>query len=132
VQWDPTTHQFYQAISSRRYKENIAPLEDDFQKLLSAEPKSYTMIGDPSRREIGYIAEDIDGLGLTDLVHYTEDGLPDALKYEKMVLYLVEIAKGQKAEIESLNRKLEGERLELEARLESLERQLNEPEEGDE
>jgi hypothetical protein len=128
VQWDPTTHQFYQAISSRRYKENIVPLADDFQKLLSAEPKSYTMKGDPNRREIGFIAEEIDGLGLTNLVHYTEDGLPDALKYEKMVLYLVEIAKGQKAQIESLNQKLKDERQELEARLESLELRLNERE----
>ena len=133
VQWDPTTHQFYQAVSSRRYKENIAPLADDFEKLLSAEPKSYTMKGDTERRrEIGYIAEDIDELGLTSLVHYTEDGLPDALKYEKMVLYLVEIAKSQKAEIESLNHKLKDERQELEARLESLERRLNEREEVEE
>jgi hypothetical protein len=130
VQWDPTTHQFYQAISSRRYKDNVAPLEDDFQKLLSVEPKSYTMKGDTERRrEIGYIAEEIDELGLTNLVHYTEDGLPDALKYEKMVLYLVEIAKSQKAQIESLNRQLEDERQEVEARLESLERRLNEREE---
>ena len=107
VQWDPDTHQFYQAVSSRRYKENITPLADDFQKLLSAEPKTYTMVGDANRREIGFIAEDIDALGLKRLVHYDKDGQPDALKYEKMVLYLVEIAKAQKAEITELRQRLE-------------------------
>jgi hypothetical protein len=101
VQWDPVTGQLYQAISSRRFKENIAPLADEFEKLLAAEPKTYTQVNSPGSREIGYIAEDIDALGLKDLVHYGADGRPEALKYEKMVLYLVEIAKDQQRLIET-------------------------------
>ncbi len=47
----------------------------------------------PDRNEIGYIAEEIDSLGLTNLIHYDVEGLPDDVKYDRMVLYLVEIIK---------------------------------------
>jgi hypothetical protein len=96
VQWNSATGQFYQDSSSKRYKENITPLVDDFAKLLAAEPKTYTRPGAPGRWEIGYIAEEIDTLGLKHLVLYDQDGRPDGLNYDKMVLYLVEIAKDQR------------------------------------
>jgi len=102
VQWNPATGQFWQDTSSMRYKENITPLVDDFGKLLQAEPKTYTRPGNPDRREIGYIAEDIDALGLKPLVMYDQQGRPDSLNYEKMVLYLAEIAKSQQKEIDAL------------------------------
>ena len=101
LQWDIDTGQIFQDTSSRRYKENITPLADDFSKLLQAEPKTYTRPGNPEQWEIGYIAEDIDALGLNRLVEY-KDGQPDGLNYEKMVLYLTEIAKSQKGEINEL------------------------------
>jgi hypothetical protein len=95
VQWNSATGQFYQDSSSRRHKENITPLVDDFAKLLTAQPVTYTRPGVPGRWEIGYIAEEIDTLGLKRLVQYDKDGLPEGLNYDKMVLYLVEIAKEQ-------------------------------------
>lgn len=101
VQWDPTTGQLYQAVSSRRYKDNITPLQDDFKKLLLAEPKTYTYKSCPGIWEIGYIAEEIDALGLKWLVDYDNQGQPDALKYEKMVLYLNEIAKDQQEQLDA-------------------------------
>ncbi|HEY3268456.1 MAG TPA: tail fiber domain-containing protein [Armatimonadota bacterium] len=106
VQWNPTTGQFWQDTSSRRYKENITPLVDDFSKLLLAEPKTYTRPGTPGRWEIGYIAEEVDALGLKHLVRYDDQGRPDSVNYAKMVLYLNEIAKQQKARIESLEERL--------------------------
>ena len=106
IQWNPNTGQFYQDTSSIRYKENITPLADDFGRLLQAEPKTYTRPGNPDRWEIGYIAEDIDALGLAKLVQY-KDGQPDGLNYEKMVLYLTEIAKSQKATIEDQQRQID-------------------------
>ncbi|HOC31510.1 MAG TPA: tail fiber domain-containing protein, partial [Armatimonadota bacterium] len=74
----------------------------DFSKLLQAEPKTYTRPGNPEQWEIGYIAEDIDALGLKPLVMYDQQGRPDSLNYEKMVLYLAEIAKSQQKEIDAL------------------------------
>ena len=106
VQWNATTGQFYQDSSSMRYKENITPLVDNFGKLLSAEPKTYTRPGAPDRWEIGYIAEDIDKLGLKNLVQYDKDGRPDGLNYDKMVLYLAEIAREQAARIEKLEARI--------------------------
>ena len=38
---------------------------------------------------------------------YNAAGQPDALRYEKMVLYLVEIAKRQKAQNEELKARVE-------------------------
>ena len=107
VQWNSTTGQFYQDSSSMRYKENITPLRDDFEKLLSAQPKTYTRPGTPNRWEIGYIAEEIDKLGLKHLVQYNNAGQPNGLNYDKMVLYLVEIAKDQKAQISGLQSQID-------------------------
>jgi len=95
VQWNGTSGLFFQDNSSRRYKENIRPLEDDFARLLDAQPKTYTRPGNPDRWEIGYIAEEIDALGLTALVEYDDEGRPDGLRYDKMALYLIAIAREQ-------------------------------------
>lgn len=90
-QWDNVTGQFFFDNSSRRYKENITSLEDDFSALLKIEPKTYTRPGDPNRWEIGYIAEDFHEMGLAKLVDYDTEGRPDGINYEKICLYLTEI-----------------------------------------
>ena len=93
--------------SSRRYKENIMPLKADFARILLAEPHIYTRKnGDPNHWEIGYMAEDLEALGLTPLVEYNGDGLPDGVNYEKSVLFLNEVVKDQQAQIKSLEARL--------------------------
>ena len=108
---------------------NIKSLEDDFYKILRAEPKTYTRPGEsPDRWEIGYIAEEFDELGLNNLVYYREKSIgedgkvidtwddefvvgdPEGVNYRKISLYLVEIVKDQQQKLE-----------ELEARIEQLE-----------
>jgi hypothetical protein len=117
VQWDDVTGVFHYDNSSRRHKENIGPLEDDFARLLDARPVTYTRPGAPQRWEIGFIAEDFHDLGLTRLVDYNAAGEPDGVNYEKVCLYLTEIAKQQRREIESLRNQND----ELSARLDRLE-----------
>ncbi len=80
-----------QQSSSARYKENIQPLADDFDKILRAESKSFVRKG-TGEREIGFIAEEFDALGLNNLVIY-KDGKPDGVRYEMVPLYLLETAK---------------------------------------
>lgn len=63
-----------------------------FGRLLQVRSKTYTRPGTPGRRGIGHIAEETDALGLKHLVAYDKDGKPDGLSYDRMVLYLVEIA----------------------------------------
>ncbi len=108
MQWNQGTGEVGWDTSSRRYKENIAPLEDDYLKILHLEPKTYTRIGgEPDRWEIGYIAEEVHELGLTRLVEYDLAGRPDGVNYEKMVLYLNEVIKRQQGRIAELEKRIE-------------------------
>lgn len=91
--------QIYVDTSTRRHKENIKPLHADFERLLDAQPVTYTRPGRPDRWEIGYVAEDMHDLGLTHLVQYDDEGNPSNYNYEKSLLYLVEIAKTQRKQI---------------------------------
>lgn len=90
--------------SSEKHKEDIQPLEEDFDRILKAEPRSFIdkLSGE---RNIGFIAEEFDELGLKNLVTY-RDGEPDALKYELISLYLLEIVKKQQESISALEKEI--------------------------
>ncbi|ARI81762.1 tail fiber domain-containing protein [Microcystis aeruginosa] len=95
--------------SSERYKQNIMPLEDDFQKILSLEPKAYQMKeghGNKDKWQFGYIAEELDQLGLKSLVVYDQSGRPDGIQYKKMCIYLNEVLKHQQNYLERLENKV--------------------------
>jgi hypothetical protein len=92
--------------STRRHKEKIKPLDADFERLLDAQPVTYTRPGRPDRWEIGYVAEDMHDLGLTNLVQYDDEGRPSGYNYEKSLLYLVEIAKAQRKQIAGQSERL--------------------------
>lgn len=102
MQYRPNDGRFFYDNSSRRYKENIQPLQDDFSLILQAQPKTYTRPANPDRWEVGYIAEEMDSLGLTKLVSYDKEGIPDGFNYEKMILYVTEILKMHQAKISEL------------------------------
>jgi hypothetical protein len=79
--------------SSLRFKNDVKPLIEDFQKIMQVEPSIYTDKFS-GNKEIGYIAETFDSLGLGYLVVY-HDNKPDGIKYERISLYLLEILKDQ-------------------------------------
>jgi hypothetical protein len=91
--------------TSKAYMDDIRELKDDFHKILQAEPRSF-IDKETSERNIGYIAEEFEELGLTNLVTY-RDGQPDAIKYELVCLYLVELMKDRGGQIEELTRRIE-------------------------
>ncbi len=96
--------------SSRRYKKNIKTLTDDFSKILRLEPKQYEMkkkYGGTGVLNFGYIAEELDDLGLRNLVTYNESGQPDGIKYKKICIYLLEVVKDLNEKIERLYRSQE-------------------------
>ena len=114
--------------SSKRYKENIAPLEDDFSKILQAQAVTFTF-KQTKEPGIGFIAEDMDELGLRNLVIYDAEGRPDSVRYDCISLYLLEVLKDQassikelKAENESLKEHLRVENQSLKQRLGALEK----------
>lgn len=96
---------YYQS-SSIRYKENIQPFIDDFSKVLKLQPKTFNY-KETKQKDIGYIAEELDEIGLKSLVGYDKDGLPETIHYEKITVYLVEVVKLQQKEIEQLKKEIE-------------------------
>jgi hypothetical protein len=94
--------------SSLRYKTNIRPLEDDFSKILQAEPKVFNFINDEDQLDVlGYIAEEFDEIGLNNLVVYDDLDRPDAIRYDWICLYLNEVAKDHQIRIEELEQETE-------------------------
>jgi len=78
---------------------------ENFNKILNVEPKSFIdkVTGE---RNIGYIAEELDEIGLDNLV-IEKNGEPDAIKYQLVSLYLLEIVKNQNSEIKDLQQRIE-------------------------
>lgn len=69
----------------------------------NAQPIAFTN-KETGSKDIGYLAEEFDRLGLQDLVVY-QNGQPDAVSYEKMGIYLLEVIKSLKAEVDQLKQK---------------------------
>lgn len=101
VYWDSGTGTLYQASSSLRYKTDVQPLVDDFSKIYQIQPKTFKYKS-TGTEDLGYIAEEFDALGLNRLVNYDKLGRPDSLKYDRITLYLTEVIKQQKIDIDSL------------------------------
>lgn len=98
--------------SSKRYKENIKDLGAEFPKLLELKPIRFQW-KESKQEDIGLIAEDVDAV-IKDLVVYDKEGNPDAVKYDKISLYLLGLMKEQqgqisrmRVEIDELKKKLE-------------------------
>ena len=69
-------------------------------------PCSLSETPDEPGFEFGAIAEEVDGLGLTDLVIYDAFGRPDALHYEKFGIALIPIVRSLRDRIEALEAQL--------------------------
>ena len=79
---DPTSGLMYRSTSSRRYKNRIKDYDIDYDTFSKIRPVTYGSKSDSTNRmHIGYIAEEIDEIGLTELVDYDAEGNPDALHY---------------------------------------------------
>ncbi|MCM8797011.1 MAG: tail fiber domain-containing protein, partial [Candidatus Omnitrophica bacterium] len=103
---------FYIASSSLRYKNNIRNLKIDPRKILKAQPKSFTY-KTTGVKDIGYIAEDFDNLGLKDLLVYDDKGNPETVKYDRISLYLIELIKEQYRQINVQQKEIEKLRAEI-------------------
>ena len=109
--------------SSARYKDNIRPLNDDFSKILKAQPVVFNIKGS-QHQEAGYIAEEFDHLGLKHLVIYDGQGRPESLRYELVSLYLLEVVKEQVETVKQLKAENEQLRKHLMVANESLRQRL--------
>jgi hypothetical protein len=93
MQYNEATGEIGWDSSTRNDKWDIAPLRDDFGKVMQLQPRKYTRSFDPDTWEIGYIAEEAEALGLDHLIFHDENNNPDGINYRKLCLYLVEIVR---------------------------------------
>jgi hypothetical protein len=91
--------------SSIDYKENVKPLEFN-EAIYNVNAVKYDFKDGSQKDEVGVIAEELYKV-LPDLVT-TKDGKPEAVKYKKMTMYLLEALKKQNKEIQLLKEKLNG------------------------
>ncbi len=103
--------QFVRTTSSARYKQDIQPLEVDYDELLSLEPKRFRLkeeaeANPDARFYAGFIAEEIDQTSLKDFVGYAkqEDGsvIPESVYYAEMTAALLAGLKHQDSMIKEL------------------------------
>lgn len=94
VCWNGTTYELYSASSSARYKENIRPFLSGVKELVDIEPVTFTYIDRPDEPEqIGFIAEQLDEIGLTHFVNYDKDNMPDSVSYDRVIVLAINAIK---------------------------------------
>ena len=111
VKWDSTTFELAADTSSCRFKTNIRPFLGGVAELLAIESVRYNPIEKPDGLdEVGFIAEQIDEIGLTEFVCYDIEEKPLSVSYDRMAALLVNAIK-----------ELDTENTLLKIRLEALE-----------
>lgn len=122
-----STYQVSRSTSSRKYKENIRDAELDLRALLKMRPvefhdkkelRAWEARRDEALKErnsfdepepdkyIGFIAEELDELGLRQFVQYDErTGEADSIQYDRLTVGLLALVKDLTARVEALEGK---------------------------
>ena len=90
--------------SSRRYKTGFEDLRADPDTVLKLNPVRFQW-KTTGQEDIGLIAEEVDKV-LKDLVVYDNEGRPEAVKYDRVALYLLGTVKAQQERIAGLEARL--------------------------
>jgi hypothetical protein len=91
--------------STRRKKHEIASYTIDSAALLNLDVKTFKYIPEIDEAQTvqyGFIAEEAQELGLDELIQYDSTGVPDYFAYEKLPIFLLQLIKELKAEIDQL------------------------------
>ena len=89
-------------VSSLRYLDNIQPLDINPNKLLELEPSTFTWKNDSQKMlNVGLIAEQVLEQ-IPELVTYNDHGQVNGVRYQWLVMLLIELAKQQQNEINQL------------------------------
>jgi hypothetical protein len=128
VQADGTLYRL--GTSSRRFKTDIRPYESaPFEKILEMQPVLFRYLdrdhGPTDEDTLGFIAEELEALGLKDLVIYAEDGEVHGIRYNRIPVYILEVIKRQQKQIEALETALERARSDNSEGLTALQDELD-------
>jgi len=105
--------------SSQRYKKNIETLDTGADAVFKLRPVSFEY-KESGQKDIGLIAEEVEKIS-PDLVIYDGEGRPDAVKYDKVALYLLSVVKNQQVEKDVAIESLKKENEDIKARLVAME-----------
>ena len=90
------------SASDIRLKDNIVPIDNVLDKVIAMNPVTFTYKDSPDKAEVGFIAQEIETLGLDEVVVKPKnDDDFYGLDYEKFVVYLV---KGMQEQQEIINK----------------------------
>ena len=112
VYLNPNNGLMARMTSSRRYKRNIADWSADPEAVLALQPRTWQANtplegDDPEAWFVGFVAEEVHELGLTELVQYDEDGKPDALHYATFSVAQQAVLRKHEEEIADLMARVE-------------------------
>ena len=112
VYLNPNNGLMARMTSSRRYKRNIADWSADPEAVLALQPRTWQASNplegdDPEAWFVGFVAEEVHELGLTELVQYDEDGRPDALHYATFSVAQQAVLRKHEEEIADLRARVE-------------------------
>jgi hypothetical protein len=135
VRMDPTTGLITYIASTERSKADIQDLQVDIDMVLQLRPRTWLpgtvqrqcpewlhvthteetdchageLVDPPedARREVGFVAEELDALGLADFVEYDAEGLPSSIRYDRLTAALVPLVQRQQAQITALAERLD-------------------------
>jgi hypothetical protein len=103
--------QGYYGNSDMRLKADVAPLSTSIEKLLSLRGVEFRWKGDPSSREIGLVAQEVEPV-FPELVQTGPKGLK-GINYDGLTAVMIEVLKQQQAQIADLQHELQSLRAEL-------------------
>jgi hypothetical protein len=99
---------FGTTASTLRKKHDVQPYAIDTNKLLNLKVKTFKYlpeIDDKQEQQYGFIAEEAEALDLLPLVLYNEEGQVDYFAYEKLPIFLLQLAQEQDARLKILEGK---------------------------
>ena len=107
--WEAATGAFFRSTSSLRYKQNIQDYNKGLSEVLSLRPVSFNpKDGNKADRTFaGFIAEEVDAMGLTEFVEYDAENKPDAIGYSQITALLTKAIQEQQAMIASQSATIE-------------------------
>jgi hypothetical protein len=102
--WDSSSGAFFRSTSSLKYKTDINDATYGLADVLKLRPVTYKGKSEEDNGKVfgGFIAEEIDVLGLKEFVEYDSEGNPDSLAYGNMVSLLAKAIQEQQALITQL------------------------------
>jgi hypothetical protein len=99
--------QFGGVSSSRSTKEDISPISYSVDSLLAVEPVMFKYIGQENNEtHVGFIAEQLDELGLSAYLTYDDSGKPVTVNYEFYVSALQKVVQKLSTDISELKTKV--------------------------